>query len=270
MAQDYGSSAYSTFHQGHGTDSAADFARLSQVIGSNVQKIQQNVAQIQRMTNQLGSAQETEQLWEKLSQIQHYTNQLAKDTNRYVKDIAKLSQPTAQSEQRARKIQVESLTKDFSDALSNFQAAQRRVAEKERASVAKARTGMQMASFDDRASTQSDDQLINFAKQQAQAEAIDLDVLQDRENAIRQLEADIQDVNVIFKDLGMMVHEQGEVVDSIEANVERATVHVEEGTQSLRKASELQSKSRKKALIIVLILIAICIVFALIIWAALR
>jgi len=42
-----------------------------------------------------------------------------------------------------------------------------------------------------------------------------VNALQEREQAIRQLEANIVDVNQIFKDLALMVHEQGELVDSI-------------------------------------------------------
>ena len=49
--------------------------------------------------------------------------------------------------------------------------------------------------------------------QSAQMEQdVDLGMLHERENAIRQLESDITDVNQIFKDLGMLVHEQGEVI----------------------------------------------------------
>ncbi len=55
-------------------------------------------------------------------------------------------------------------------------------------------------------------------------EEYNIEQLQERERSIRQLESDIVDVNTIFKDLATMVHEQGEVVDSIEANVESTQV----------------------------------------------
>ena len=43
-------------------------------------------------------------------------------------------------------------------------------------------------------------------------------------------------MNTIFKDLATLVHEQGEVIDSIEANVESTHVRVQEGTEQLRQA----------------------------------
>lgn len=48
------------------------------------------------------------------------------------------------------------------------------------------------------------------------------------------------DVNQIFKDLATMVHEQGEVIDSIEANVELSTVHVSQASTQLAQARQYQ------------------------------
>ncbi len=87
-------------------------------------------------------------------------------------------------------------------------------------------------------------------------EEYDIEQLQERERSIRQLEvglirinllknvnklclrfqSDILDVNTIFKDLATLVHDQGEIVDSIEANVESTHVRVQEGTEQLRQA----------------------------------
>ena len=50
-------------------------------------------------------------------------------------------------------------------------------------------------------------------------------------------QSDIMDVNTIFKDLATMVHEQGEMVDSIEQNVESAHVRVQEGAAQLSMAA---------------------------------
>ena len=104
--------------------------------------------------------------------------------------------------------------------------------------------------------------------------------LEQREQSMRQLESDIVDVNTIFKvsvlpivsrlwgisgsqDLATMVHEQGEIVDSIEQNIESTTVQVwsclchllifvflllicvfkvTSGTEQLRQAADYQNK----------------------------
>lgn len=71
-------------------------------------------------------------------------------------------------------------------------------------------------------------------------EECDLEALREREQQIRKIEGDIVEVNQIFKDLATMVHDQGEVIDSIEANVETASIDVQRGAQELQKAREYQ------------------------------
>lgn len=268
---------YSSYQTGSGTsegtrDHSNDFTRLSQVVGNNIQKISQNVGQMQRMINQIGTPQDSADLRDKLHQIQHYTGQLAKEANRSLKDLAHLPPPSQQSDQRQWKMQKERLTSEFTSILNSFQAAQRKAAEKEKESVArvKAHSGYSQDPFvDDR---KADDQLVSFDRggmqQSVQMEEdVDLQIIQEREKAIRQLESDIMDVNQIFKDLGMLVHEQGEMVDSIEANVQSAEISVESGTQELQKAREYQTKARRKKCIILIVIVVVLVIIAAIIGA---
>ena len=53
------------------------------------------------------------------------------------------------------------------------------------------------------------------------------------------------DVNTIFKDLATMVHEQGETIDSIEGNVEQASITVHDGTDQLRQAERYKVNHKK-------------------------
>ncbi|XP_015204325.1 syntaxin-12 isoform X2 [Lepisosteus oculatus] len=231
--------------------------------------------QIKAMVNQLGTRQDTSELQDKLQQLQHYTNQLAKETNRHLKDLGSLPLPLSPSEQRQQKIQKERLMNDFSAALNNFQAVQRRAAEKEKESVARARAGSRLSAED----SNRDEQLVSFdtndewgqTQDQTEEAAIteeDLELIKERETNIRQLESDIMDVNQIFKDLAVMIHDQGEMIDSIEANVESAEVLVERGTDQLHQASHYQKKSRKKMCILALILSLVVVILGIIIWQA--
>lgn len=49
------------------------------------------------------------------------------------------------------------------------------------------------------------------------------------------------------------MYDQGEVIDSIEASVERTEVSVNEGASQVRQASLYQTKLRKKKCILILI-----------------
>uniref|UniRef100_A0A6J0SGU2 Syntaxin-7 n=1 Tax=Pogona vitticeps TaxID=103695 RepID=A0A6J0SGU2_9SAUR len=249
---------------------AGDANQLAQRITSNIQKITQCTAEIQRVLNQLGTPQDTHELQQQLQQKQQYTNQLAKETDKYIKEFGSLPSIT---EQRQRKIQKDRLVNEFTTALTNFQRVQRQAAEKERDFVARVRASSRVSggapedsykegtlvSWDSQPQTQVLDEEITED---------DLRLIEERESAIRQLESDILDINEIFKDLGMMIHEQGDVIDSIEANVETAEVHVQQANQQLSRAADYQRKSRKKICILIVVLAVGITVLGLIIWGA--
>ncbi|XP_055885281.1 syntaxin-7-like isoform X2 [Biomphalaria glabrata] len=249
----------------------SDFSKLSKDISTNIQKITQNVTQIQTFVNQIGTAQDSDKVRQRVHETTHYTNQLAKETSDYLKKLAHL--PILSSEQRQWKMQKDRLTDEFSNALKNFQTVQRTAAEKEKASVqrARAQSGLDKSPYDELTDDRSFSQGFSQTRQVLQMEQdVDLELLKEREDAIKKLESDIMDVNQIFKDLGMLVHEQGEVLDSIEANIDNATMSVEEGTKQLSKAREYQAKSRRKCCILIIVISCIILILALIIYLSVK
>ncbi|XP_066555315.1 syntaxin-7 isoform X2 [Amia ocellicauda] len=248
--------------------------QLAQIISSNIQKITQQTSGIQRIVNQLGTPQDTTELRQQLQQKQLSVNQLAKETDRFMKEFGSLPVTT---EQRQRKIQKDRLVNDFSNTLAIFQKIQRQAAQKEKEFVARVRASSRVSGgfpddgFKGGNVLPSESEPPSYV--QTQADAIteeDLMLIKERETTIRQLESDILDINEIFKDLGMMIHEQGDTIDSIEANVECADVHVQSATQQLARAADYQRKSRKKICILVVVLVILAVVIGLIIWASLR
>lgn len=64
----------------------------------------------------------------------------------------------------------------------------------------------------------------------------DLAEIEARDNALKKLEHDMNDINVIFKDLAVMIHDQGDTVNSIEANIETTQSRLQTANQSLQVA----------------------------------
>ncbi|XP_064846936.1 syntaxin-7-like isoform X2 [Oncorhynchus masou masou] len=190
---------------------------LTQTIISNIQKITQQTSEIQRIVNQLGTPQDTTELRQQLQQKQQNVNHLAKETDRCVKEFGSLPVTT---EQRQRKIQKDRLINDFSNALANFQKAQRQAAQKEKEFVARVRAESRVSGgFPDDSFGGNGNPFESGGQAQVQSQSQevaiteeDLQLIQERETSIRQLESDITDINEIFKDLGMMVHEQGDMI----------------------------------------------------------
>ncbi|GLH05182.1 Syntaxin-7, partial [Gryllus bimaculatus] len=237
-------SGFSLYHNG-GPRRENDFGKLAQTVGTNIQKISQNVSSMQRMVNQLGTPQDSQELRSQLQQIQSYTQQLAKDTNASLKELSSIT--TANPDQREWKAQKDRLADEFTTALNSFQASQRDAAHKGKEQIRRVRASSGIG--DPFGGGRFTDELIelqdNSSRHQAQIqEEMNLQMLEEQEQSIRELESNISDINQIFKELGALVHEQGEVIDSIEASVEKTEVYVSEGHNQLRQASNYQSKDK--------------------------
>jgi len=252
----------------YGTNGDSDedrLAKYSRVIGSNVQKIKQNVKSLQQLVAQLGTDQDTSQLQGQLHQLQHYTNGLAKDTTSELRAFKALPPPLGEAG-RGWRLQRDRLTSQFTEALNDFQAVQRGAALKEKEALSRARssTDHTLVAIEGPPAHAPQQQLQVSLEQERELEQI-----REREEQIRQLESDIVDVNQIFKDLATMVHEQGEVIDSIEANVETAQVSVSQGNVQLSAARTYQSRARRKKFIMfIILLVVLAIIIGLIVWSA--
>jgi len=292
------SSSYST--PKYQLNDAQSIQRLIQSITFNVQKIAQNVGLIENLNMQIGTLKDSESLREKLLQTENHTNQLAKETNKQLKElnnyVRNSSGVNPTNEERQYKIQKERLTNDLVKALNKFQDVQKSTMQKQKESNERARANMsfnttsddsirmqtigssntdQMSSFQNTNKlTDFDDFLSSNDQQKSQQQQqqvqismendVNLTQLREREAALRKLESDITDVNTIFKDLAVMVHDQGEIIDSIESNVENVQIRVSEANTHLESAKKNQQKARKKKFIFVSILAGVVAVFLLI------
>lgn len=105
------------------------------------------------------------------------------------------------------------------------------------------------------------------ASMQAQIqEQAELQEIEEREKAMHQIEEDIVRVNEMFRDMGRLVHEQGDQVESIACNIETAHVEVTEGTENLRRAVGSKRAVRRKKFILAIIVIVALIILAVVIY----
>lgn len=62
----------------------------------------------------------------------------------------------------------------------------------------------------------------------------------ERHEAICKLEEGVMDNNQLFLDVSMLVHLQGENIDSIESNIQQTATNTHEGVIAIEKAEEHQ------------------------------
>ncbi|KAF3337042.1 syntaxin-22-like isoform X1 [Carex littledalei] len=68
-------------------------------------------------------------------------------------------------------------------------------------------------------------------------------IIEERDQGIQEIQNQIGEVNEIFKDLAVLVHEQGSVIDDIDSNIENAAAATVQAKTQLAKASKIQKSN---------------------------
>ncbi|XP_005091515.1 syntaxin-7 [Aplysia californica] len=252
------------------SDDSSSVSEITETIRSNIFKVNNGANVLERTMKTLGTPRDNTQLRDKIHETSQSTNKVVQATTRLLRTAA------TKRADRQQKIQLDLLKSNFQDAVQRFQQLQKKVAEKAKSSVKLGNQSSQqpligIADDDDRtALVQEEQQRVQQLQEQEAVIEDDLALIREREERIHQLESDILDVNEIFRELGALVHTQGEVLDTIDSNVEAAASHVEEGNEQLVKAAEYQRKSRKKMCCLAVILLVIAIIVTIIIVVAIK
>lgn len=171
--------------------------------------------------------------------------------------------------QPAQKYMQQKLSREFQGSLSEFQNLQRQALEKQKASVTAAR-----AAIDAEAGGPAGGHLLDQQHQQqyqhhhqqqqeltrlVPQDEVDFQdaLIMEREEEIRNIEQGVGDLNVLFQQVAQIVAEQGEVLDTIERNVEAVRDDTRGADRELRSAARYQKNARSKACCLLLILAVI-------------
>lgn len=99
---------------------------------------------------------------------------------------------------------------------------------------------------------------MGFSKAQVTEMEIAEDLINERDQEIQRIAESITELATIFKELAVLVIDQGTILDRIDYNMEQVVEQTEKGIQELEKAEKMQKSSRPMKIIgILLILIFI-------------
>ncbi|XP_069153883.1 syntaxin-132-like isoform X2 [Solanum lycopersicum] len=171
---------------------------------------------------------------------------------------------------RSRTATTVSLKKKLKDKMSEFQTLRenihneyREVVERRVYTVTGNRADEE--TIDRLIETGDSEQIFQKAiREQGRGQIMDtLAEIQERHDAVRELERKLLELQQIFLDMAVLVDAQGDMLDNIESQVSAAVDHVQSGNTALQKAKSLQRNSRKWmciAIIILLIIVAVIVV----------
>ncbi|KAB2000457.1 hypothetical protein ES319_D12G233100v1 [Gossypium barbadense] len=246
----------------------------TQAVASGIFQINTAVSTFQRLVNTLGTPKDTPELREKLHKTRLHIGQLVKDTS------AKLKQ-ASESDHRAeasKKVTDAKLAKDFQAVLKEFQKAQRLAAERETAYTPFVPQAVPSSSYTagevDTRSDESAEQR-GLLVQSRRQEVLLLDneiafneaIIEERDQGIQEIQQQIGEVNEIFKDLAVLVHEQGTMIDDIGTHIENSRAATVQAKSHLVKAAKTQ-RSNSSLTCLLLVIFAIVILIVIIVLAA--
>lgn len=250
----YGSNGHNGWNKGHdvfGNVTPADYDRKVKEISDQVFRISSNITSIQRLVGYVGTSKDTEEIRSKLLDVTEQTRVQVKVTSENIKYLTTF-------EGSGKKLEYQKVSKDFQKVLVEFQKVQRISAEKQREFVHKARFTKNEYPEDEGVDT-DDQPLMDDAQRRLQLLVVDNELeynesmIVQREDEIREIEQGITELNEIFRDLGAMVHEQGSMLDSIEANVASVTMTTHAAAEELVVAAEHQKAAQSKSCYLLMI-----------------
>lgn len=172
------------------------------------------------------------------------------------------------SSDRTRTSVVNGLRKKLSDSMNLFNDLRTRMSSEYRETVQRRYftvTGENPdeSTVDTLISTgQSETFLQKAIQEQGRGQVIDTILeIQERHDAVKEIERNLKELHQVFMDMAVLVESQGEQLDDIENQVNRASSFVNRGTSHLQVARKHQKNTRKWACFgIVLVLIVILII----------
>jgi len=248
----------------------------SQAVAAGVFQINTAVSTFQRLVNTLGTPKDTPELRERLHKTRQHIGQLVKDTSAKLKAASETDQHTEVSANK--KIADAKLAKDFQAVLKEFQKAQRLAAERETAYTPFVPQAMLPSSY---VASELDLSPDKTQEQQAvliesrRQEVLQLEnevvfneaIIEEREQGIQEIQQQIGEVNEIFKDLAVLVHEQGVMIDDIDSNIESSYSVTVQAKSQLAKASKTQ-KSNSSLTCLLLVIFGVVLLIVIIVLAA--
>ncbi|KAL5220710.1 hypothetical protein ABZP36_025423 [Zizania latifolia] len=256
---------------------AAGAGGASQAVASGVFQINTAVSTFQRLVNTLGTPKDTPDLRERIHKTRAHITQLVKDTSDKLKQASEADHRVEVS--ASKKIADAKLAKDFQAVLKEFQKAQRLAVEREAAyapfiSQAGLPQSYNSSEVNNGAADKFAEQRTALLESRRQ-ELVFLDneivfndaIIEERDQGIQEIQHQISEVNEIFKDLAVLVHDQGATIDDIDSHIENAVVATKQAKAQLSNASKTQ-KSNSSLICLLLVIFGVVLLIVIIVLAA--
>ncbi|XP_027102132.1 syntaxin-21 isoform X2 [Coffea arabica] len=242
--------------------SSSSSSSPSQAVAASIFQINTAVASLRRLVDAIGTSKDTPDHRQKLHNTRQRILQLVKETSAKLKSLGDSDRSV--HVHASKRIEDAKLARDFQTTLQEFQKVQQLASERESTSGS-----------DEHLATTMELENQPFLMEQKRQEvfllgneiAFNEAIIEERELGIKEIQDQIEEASEIFKDLAVLVHEQGVVIDDIQTNVEASSGATTQARVQLFKASK-SGKSKSSwcwwvlaILVIVLIIVLLVLIF---------
>ncbi|KAJ5066073.1 t-snare domain-containing protein [Anaeramoeba ignava] len=239
-------------------ESESNFDRLYRKTLDNITNIGANLRTTKNFVSKLGKKGDTEQHREKIAKVSKRNLDLIKMTKLNIQELDRIKRPEDQ-------LKYEKVFKDFKSIFETYQNVENESIRRQRETAPQESAPRHDIETQDNQKLLENDAEIERRRQQAfMNEEIDhhKDIIQERDEQIQEIESSIIEINEMFRDMATMVHEQGKKIETIDQNIDTTEFNTGEAVLELEKASNYQSKARKKScyLLICIIILAIVLI----------
>ncbi|KAF6143594.1 hypothetical protein GIB67_012393 [Kingdonia uniflora] len=217
----------------------------SQAVASGIFQINTAVAGFRRLVDAVGTSKDTSQHRQKLHSMRQRIGQLVKETSVKLKALSDSARVTGVNPNK--KIEDAKLARDFQATLQDFQKVQQLAAERESAYAPISHSPLPTSSnSDEQQGLDPDQERRFFLGKQMRQEVLLLGneivyneaIIEEREQGIKDIQEEIGQSNEIFRDLAVLVHGQGVVIDDISSNMESSYTATTQAKTQLSKADK--------------------------------
>jgi len=255
-----GPPAYHQQSNGTPSESSQDLSRVYSQIISALEKLTEHSRNISAFNNKLGTKKDTQKLRKKLNkEIENGTQAIKAVT----KSIASL--PRDDHRRSRFKHDLEHVTEQMKDLIQD--SAQKKRTFLARSKEEQKRMKKQRTFINNPNSLSPEERQHFLEQQQKQQEVLQLDneiaynegLIKEREAEVMDIEANVHDINTIFKELHHMMNDQGDDLNLIEDKVIKTALNIEKGNTNLGKANKHDKKGRFLICLILLVVLGIAL-----------
>ncbi|XP_042444633.1 syntaxin-22-like [Zingiber officinale] len=247
----------------------------TQAVAAGLFQITTSVRNFERLVSTIGTPKDTPDLREKLHNARLHIGQLVKDASTKLKQATETDHLSEAS--TSKRITDAKLAKDFQNILKEYQKLQRLAAERETAFAPLVPQAVLPPRYDsmgvpDNTSNKPLEQALLLESKRQEVLLLDNEIvfneaiIEEREQAIQDIQQQIGEVNEIFKDLAVLVHDQGVIIDDISSHIENSHAATAQGTIQLQKAAKTQ-KSNSSLMCLLLVIFGIILLIVVIVVA---